>query len=127
MKEELTTAYTTKQKAEVMLSNLEKLRASVSLTEAKYTTLQADYTRICDDAISRISALKNDLEDEPAARDVARTTKGLQAIVNRTADCIELGFDTIGDGIIFAIGKMVDTCTSIPGILNQKMRRQHRL
>ena len=51
-------AYSTKERAELLLQNLQKLRAEVSAVETQYDVLKADYTEICDDAISKISTLK---------------------------------------------------------------------
>jgi len=51
-------AYSTRERAELLLLNLEKLRAEVSAVETQYDVLEADYTKICDDAISKISTLK---------------------------------------------------------------------
>lgn len=64
MIEELRAAYSAKEKAELLLSNLEKLKADVSITEAQYNTLKADYTKICEDAILKINAMKTDLEKD---------------------------------------------------------------
>jgi hypothetical protein len=51
-------AYSTKERAELLLQNLQKLRDEVSAVETQYDVLEADYTEICDDAISKISTLK---------------------------------------------------------------------
>jgi len=51
-------AYSTRERAKLLLLNLEKLRAEVSAVETQYDVLKADYTKICDDAISKISTLK---------------------------------------------------------------------
>ena len=61
-------AYSTKERAELLLSNLEKLIAEVCAIEAQYDVLKADYTRICDDAILKISAIKTDLEECPETK-----------------------------------------------------------
>jgi len=53
----------TTERAKALLLNLEKLRAEVSAVETQYDILKADYTKICDDAISRISTMKTELED----------------------------------------------------------------
>lgn len=56
-------AYSTKERAELLLLNLQKLRAEVSAIEAHYDVLEADYTKICDDAMLKISSMKTDLAD----------------------------------------------------------------
>ena len=56
-------AYSTRERAELLLLNLEKLRAEVSAIEAHYGILKADYTKICDDAMLKISTMKTDLAD----------------------------------------------------------------
>ncbi len=56
-------AYSTKERAELLLLNLQKLRAEVSAIEAHYDILKADYTKICDDAMLKISSMKTDLAD----------------------------------------------------------------
>jgi hypothetical protein len=64
MIEELKATYSAKERTELSLSNLEKLKAEVSVTEAQYNMLKADYTKICEDAISRINAVKTALEKD---------------------------------------------------------------
>ncbi|MCK4331823.1 MAG: hypothetical protein KAW81_04605, partial [Dehalococcoidia bacterium] len=51
------------ERAELLLLNLQKLRAEVSAIEAHYDILKADYTKICDDAMLKISSMKTDLAD----------------------------------------------------------------
>ena len=58
-----TEAYSTMERTDLLLSSLEKLRDEVSVIEARYDILKADYTKICEDAISKISAVKTDLEE----------------------------------------------------------------
>ena len=55
-------AYFTKERVALLLSNLEKLKTEVSVIEARYDVLHADYTKICEDAISRISTIKTDYD-----------------------------------------------------------------
>ena len=61
--EKASEAYSTKERAELLLLNLQKLRAEVSAIEAHYDILKADYTKICDDAMLKISSMKTDLAD----------------------------------------------------------------
>jgi len=61
--EKASEAYSTKERAELLLLNLQKLRAEVSSIEAHYDILKADYTKICDDAMLKISSIKTDLAD----------------------------------------------------------------
>ncbi len=64
MLEELRATYLAKEKSELLLSNLEKLKSDVSAVQARYNVLMADYTKICDEAISRLSALKITIEKD---------------------------------------------------------------
>jgi hypothetical protein len=56
--EELKATHSAIEKAELLLSNLEKLKAEVATIEARYNILNDDYSKICNDAISKISAVK---------------------------------------------------------------------
>ena len=56
--------HSTKERAELLLSSLERLRAEVSVIEARHGILKADYTKICEDAILKISSMKTDLEKD---------------------------------------------------------------
>lgn len=62
--EELKATYSAKQKAELLLLNLEKLKAEISSLESRYRLLTAGYTKICDDAIARVSDVKSILEKD---------------------------------------------------------------
>lgn len=64
MNEELNTTSSAREKAELLLSNLEKLKSEVSAIETQYNVLTADYSKICDEAILKISAVKTALEEE---------------------------------------------------------------
>ncbi|HEX75761.1 MAG TPA: hypothetical protein G4O12_04170 [Dehalococcoidia bacterium] len=59
---EASKAHSTKERAELLLFNLQKLKTELSLIEARYDVLKADYTKICEDAILQINAIKADLE-----------------------------------------------------------------
>ncbi len=56
-------AQVTRTRAERLLIDLEKLKAEISGIESKYGVLSTHYTAICEDAISRISALREELDD----------------------------------------------------------------
>jgi len=62
--EALKATYLAKTKAELLLSNLEKLKAEASAIEAQYNILKDDYSKMCEDAISRITAVKTALEKD---------------------------------------------------------------
>ena len=62
--EALKVTYLTKKKAELLVLDLEKLKAEASAIEAQYSILKDDYSKMCDDAISRITAVKSDLEKD---------------------------------------------------------------
>lgn len=162
--------YLTREKAELLLSNLQRLRTEISDIEAQYDILEANYAQICEDAISKISVIKTDIEQElestigdadvikaeishlearfelglmPAETyktwkrllegDTTPKPKGLQAVNDKVADCIEFGLDRIGDGIIFLIEKIVNSFTVIfriftsifKNIVWKAMKRRH--
>jgi dynactin complex subunit len=62
--EALKVTYLAKEKAELLVSDLEKLKAETSAIEAQYNILKDDYSKMCDDAISRITAVKTALEKD---------------------------------------------------------------
>jgi hypothetical protein len=62
--EALKVTYLAKKKAELLVSDLEKLKAEASAIEAQYNILRDDYSKMCDDAISRITAVKTALEKD---------------------------------------------------------------
>jgi len=64
-------AYSTRERAKLLLSNLKKLRAEVSAIEARHDVLKANYTQICDDAILKIAAIKTDIERDDAILKIA--------------------------------------------------------
>jgi len=73
-------AYSTKERAELLLSNLEKLKAEVSVIEARYN-LKGDYAKMCEDAISKISAMKAELE-----KDIESKIEGLEVFKPDASD-----------------------------------------
>jgi hypothetical protein len=60
--------YLAKEKAELLVSDLEKLKAEASAIEAQYNILNDDYSKMCEDAISRITAIKTALEKNIESR-----------------------------------------------------------
>jgi hypothetical protein len=62
--EALKATYLAKKKAELLVSDLEKLKAEASAIEAQYNILKDDYSKMCEDAISRITAVKTALEKD---------------------------------------------------------------
>jgi hypothetical protein len=56
--------YLAKEKAELLVSDLEKLKAEASAIEAQYNILKDDYSKMCEDAISKITAVKTALEKD---------------------------------------------------------------
>ncbi len=59
--EELKANHAAKEKTELLLSNLVKLKADIAAIEAKYV-LNDDFSKICDDAIVKMTAVKTALE-----------------------------------------------------------------
>ena len=62
--EALKVTYLAKEKAELLVSDLEKLKTEASAIEAQYNILKDDYSKMCEDAISRITAVKTALEKD---------------------------------------------------------------
>lgn len=62
MSEDLRTAYSMKERAELLLSNLGRLRAEGAITETEYDTLKAEYTHMVDEAIPWIESIKAELQ-----------------------------------------------------------------
>jgi hypothetical protein len=151
MSKELNTKSLSREKAELLLSNLEKLKSEVSAIETRYNIPTADYVKICDEAILKISAVKTAFEGElsnkvgdleavkPEISNLEARFKlglvsvetylkergtpppeGLQAVVNKTADSIELGLDKMGDGVIFFGERLIKACTSTSKVITKK-------
>ena len=58
-------AYSTQEKADMLLLELEKLKTEISVIESRYDILKTDYSKICEDAISKIVALKTETTKDP--------------------------------------------------------------
>lgn len=117
-------ACSTKEKAELLLSDLERLRVELSLIEARYSILKADYIKLCDDAISKIKTdLEKELEGKTREIEVFKpetsNLKVLQSIIDKVADGIELGLDKIGDGITFLPEKVNNMLAAISKAANR--------
>ena len=52
----------TRERAELLLADLEKLKEKVSSIETQYDILQTDFSKMCEDAIARLSEIKTDLD-----------------------------------------------------------------
>ena len=64
MKKKLIAAYSTKEKAESFLSNLERLKETDSIEGAQYDVLKAEYTKMREDALFKANSLKASLKKE---------------------------------------------------------------
>lgn len=64
MNKELRAAYSAKEKAELLLSNLDKLKAEGSIEEAQYEVLKTEYIKMGDDAMSKINSIKVELQKQ---------------------------------------------------------------
>ena len=115
----LQSAKTTKEKSELMLFNLSKLKHEIAIIEARYN-MKSNYTEICEDAILKLSAIKAERENNFLNEDITIEVTGIQSIIDRVADCIEFGLDKVGDGILFPFDKAIDLCNSIFAIKNRK-------
>ena len=56
--------HTTKERADLLLSDLEKLKARVSSIETRYGVLQTDFSRMCEEAIAKLSEIKSGLGED---------------------------------------------------------------
>ena len=64
MKEELRKAYSTKEKTELLLTRLDKLKAVGSVSEAQYEELKAGYTKILEETLPELDSIKAKLQKE---------------------------------------------------------------
>lgn len=64
MKKELRGAYSGKEEADLLLSNLEKLKSEGSIADAQYDMLKAEYTSMTDGAIWKVDAIKARLQEQ---------------------------------------------------------------
>lgn len=64
MRDDLRTAYWMKERAELLLSNLDKLKAEGTITKAEYETLKPEYIAMLDDALPLIKSIKAYLQKE---------------------------------------------------------------
>ena len=64
MIEELRESYLNRKKTEVLLRKLEELKENISDIETRYNILQADYTDICQSAITKINTLRDELRED---------------------------------------------------------------
>ena len=62
MSEDLRTAYSMKERAELLLSNLDKLKTEGAITEVEYKTLKSEYVNMLDEAIPWIESIKAELQ-----------------------------------------------------------------
>jgi hypothetical protein len=56
--------HSTKERADLLLSDLEKLKAKVSSIETRYGVLQTDFSRMCEEAIAKLSEIKAGLGED---------------------------------------------------------------
>ena len=56
--------HSTKERAELLLSDLEKLKERVSSIETRYGVLQTDFSRMCEEAIAKLSEIKSELGED---------------------------------------------------------------
>jgi hypothetical protein len=69
MVDDLRTAYSMKERAELLLSNLDKLKAEGTVTDAEYETLKPEYVAMLDDALPWIDSIKTELQRELAGKE----------------------------------------------------------
>ena len=56
--------HSTKERADLLLSDLEKLKERVSSIETRYGVLQTDFSRMCEEAIAKLSEIKSGLGED---------------------------------------------------------------
>ena len=64
MQDKLRVAFSKKEKAEMFLANLEKLKEEKNVGDAQYRVLKIEYTQLRDDAVSEINSVKNSIKKE---------------------------------------------------------------
>jgi hypothetical protein len=75
----------TRERAELLLADLEKLKEKVSSIETQYDILQTDFSKMCEDAIARLSEIKTDLDplyahEKPTVNVKSIITDGLNVL-----------------------------------------------
>lgn len=53
--------HSTKERADLLLSDLEKLKEKVTSIETRYDILQTDFSKMCEEAIAKLSEIKTDI------------------------------------------------------------------
>jgi len=89
MNKKLKAAYSRKEKAELLLSNLEKLKAEESITEDQYGVLKAEYTKMHEDAIFEVNSIKARIKKKLASK--ARELEIFQLELNNLQVRFEVG------------------------------------
>ncbi len=64
MQDKLRAAFSKKEKTEMFLANLEKLKEEKNVGDVQYGVLKIEYTQMRDDAISEINTVKNTIKRE---------------------------------------------------------------
>lgn len=62
MTKELRAAYSAKEEADLLLSNLERLNSEGSITKTQYKGLKAEYSQMRQDALSKVTSVKGELQ-----------------------------------------------------------------
>ena len=128
-------AQMTRTRAERLLIDLEKLKSDISRIENRFGVLSVDYTTICEDAISRLNSIREDLDTshEPERKDndddlrkriqnlEARFRLGLitrETYLNQREKLVlrhcppstgvQLAIDKVADGIEYGLDKLGD-------------------
>jgi len=83
---ELQEAYSKKEKAESLLSNLEKLKEERAIDETQYESMKSEYTQMLNSADTEIERIKNDI-----SRELESTQKDLD-IYNQELNNLEVRF-----------------------------------
>lgn len=56
--------HSTKERADLLLSDLEKLKERVSSIETRYGVLHSDFSSMCEEAIEKLSEIKSELGED---------------------------------------------------------------
>jgi hypothetical protein len=56
--------HSTKERADLLLSDLEKLKEKVSSIETRYSVLHTDFGKMCEEAIAKLSEIKSELGED---------------------------------------------------------------
>ena len=80
MQDKLKAAFSAKERAEIFLTNLDKLKEENSIGDAQYRVLKIEYTQMREDALSKVNTIKayakKEIEDKTSKLNVLKQELG---------------------------------------------------